>query len=686
MGQCLATSCGGTSCAPGTVCEGQQCVPSLCVGVSCPQGKVCASGVCSYPTDGDGDGRQGANDNCPDTFNPAQADRDSDGVGDPCDCAPDDPWARPGIPEQWNDSVDNDCDGLVDCADPDAAPDCDPEGVDATGVGPICTNGWCWESPTPQGFDLNSTWGAGPNHVWAVGAQGTILRWRGAGWARIPSNTALDLFAVWGSGRNDVWAAGDVGALLHWNGSAWTNTGAAGAPLYALWGSSFRDVWAVGALGTSLHWNGKVWTPVPTGVTAHLKVVWGASTDDVWAGGTNGTLLHWNGNTWSSTPSGIATEVTGVGGLGPGELFATPGLRWTGASWLMSSSCAEATLYAVDPETLFCGTAYLWNGSDWEHVTHLSSSTPSAVSLWGSSKTDVWGVGPYGLIAHWNGGAWSRENTGVGMTGGFVADHDLRAVAEVSPSELWVVGLGGTRASWNGATWTQQGSFAAAADFMAISSPTPTNAWVVTGIFALTYRWDGSAWAQTPNSPSFYCCSGLGIHATSPSSAWRVGTLGFVHQWNGSGWYEHPSQGSSDLYAVWGPNDQDVWVAGPGIFHWNGVAWAQQVSGSPGAFRALSGIGPSDVWAVGAAGATHHWNGIDWTAFPPQTQSTLYAVHARSATNAWAAGAYGAVLHWDGVSWTYEQAGTLRYFRAVVEDTRGEVRVFGERGAILRRQ
>ncbi len=78
---------------------------------SCPTGKRCCSGHCvlvaSCPdagTDGpppadlgpdldpandrDLDGVANAEDNCPDTANPSQADGDQDGLGDLCDCAP----------------------------------------------------------------------------------------------------------------------------------------------------------------------------------------------------------------------------------------------------------------------------------------------------------------------------------------------------------------------------------------------------------------------------------------------------------------------------------------------------------------------------------------------------------------------------------------------------------------------
>jgi hypothetical protein len=70
-------------------------------------------------SDDDDDGVPLAADNCPDAYNPDQADRDGDGVGDLCDACPDDPNKSDpgecgcGVPGDG----DSDVDGVPDCFD-----------------------------------------------------------------------------------------------------------------------------------------------------------------------------------------------------------------------------------------------------------------------------------------------------------------------------------------------------------------------------------------------------------------------------------------------------------------------------------------------------------------------------------------------------------------------------------------
>lgn len=67
--------------------------PELCNGLD----DNC-DGVVDEALDNDGDGEFNCTDNCPDAYNPTQANADGDGEGDACDCAPNDPTNQPPAP------------------------------------------------------------------------------------------------------------------------------------------------------------------------------------------------------------------------------------------------------------------------------------------------------------------------------------------------------------------------------------------------------------------------------------------------------------------------------------------------------------------------------------------------------------------------------------------------------------
>jgi hypothetical protein len=72
--------------------------------------------------DDDGDGIVEVEDNCIGIHNPDQEDIDGDGAGAACDCDDTDPAVNPGADELCTNSLDEDCDGLIDGDDPDCLP------------------------------------------------------------------------------------------------------------------------------------------------------------------------------------------------------------------------------------------------------------------------------------------------------------------------------------------------------------------------------------------------------------------------------------------------------------------------------------------------------------------------------------------------------------------------------------
>ncbi|AKU95107.1 hypothetical protein AKJ09_01771 [Labilithrix luteola] len=114
--------------------------------------------------------------------------------------------------------------------------------------------------PSIQAFNsqtqttLHDVWALAANDVWAVGAAGTVRRYRGGelAWEVAEGiSTKATLRGVWASSASDVWAVGDDATILHFDGVAWSQTAVANLggnrpALYGVWGTDAEHVWAIG--------------------------------------------------------------------------------------------------------------------------------------------------------------------------------------------------------------------------------------------------------------------------------------------------------------------------------------------------------------------------------------------------------------------------------------------------------
>jgi cysteine-rich repeat protein len=114
-----------------------------------------------------------------------------------------------------------------------------------------------------------AVWAASPSYAWAVGETAdhcAIARWNGTTWLPSecpPSAMGAILRGVWVDENGDAWAVGDNGTILRWDedDQVWTHIPsrldklATPPTLNAVWGHSWDHVWAVGEEGTFLYFT-----------------------------------------------------------------------------------------------------------------------------------------------------------------------------------------------------------------------------------------------------------------------------------------------------------------------------------------------------------------------------------------------------------------------------------------------
>ena len=101
------------------------------------------------------------------------------------------------------------------------------------------------------------------------------------------------LNGVFAGSTDDGWAVGNNGTIVRYNGTTW-NLHPTGLDPYTLRGVHGWDtdhVWAVGAEGTILYFDGQQWLPQESGVVATLYDIWGDNIDNTYAVGDAGTIL-----------------------------------------------------------------------------------------------------------------------------------------------------------------------------------------------------------------------------------------------------------------------------------------------------------------------------------------------------------------------------------------------------------
>ena len=275
------------------------------------------------------------------------------------------------------------------------------------------------------------------------------------GWQAYPVPGAMGVTAVWSFAPDDVWAGSQI--VLHFDGSAWTEVATPVSTLGFVadfWGFAPDDLYAVTGV-TLLRWDGTAWSTVDFGgaiVPTDLQAIWGTSDDDLWLGDMlNSRVFHWNGTAWSTTVAQTTDveDLWGVAGAPGGPLFAsgTFGIsRWNGSAWSAASGAAimggASGLWGFGAGDVWSvgdfGTLAHWNGAAWTDTTPDDPNfLPGGEAVWGAAPDDVWVVGDLGTIDHWDGKGWTQT-----LVGAFPYYPQLDKVHGSSADDVWVVGLG----------------------------------------------------------------------------------------------------------------------------------------------------------------------------------------------------------------------------------------------------
>jgi hypothetical protein len=272
----------------------------------------------------------------------------------------------------------------------------------------------------------------------------------------------------------------------------------------------------------------------------------------------------------------------------------------------------------------------VWAVGDWATVLHFDGKAwrvmkpPSinrGMAVWASSPTNAWAVFPPNaeslqtVIASWDGQQWTNRPTPLGN--GFFPS----SVWGTAPDDVWVVGSSSQAfhktafLHWNGSQWTEQDVDSSSPGSVTISGVARNDIWATST--TATYHYDGTTWTQAASPTDTPMINNFAlppIFAFAADDVW-TGDRSFF-RWNGQRWDVARAGASTDPFVVsiWGPASDDAWFLTNTLLHRDGTGTFTPFDpGTSATLRSITGSSSADVWAVGTGGTTVHFDGTEWS-------------------------------------------------------------------------
>ncbi|MEP0861822.1 MAG: hypothetical protein HRF52_10350 [Ignavibacterium sp.] len=165
-----------------------------------------------------------------------------------------------------------------------------------------------------------------------------------------------------------------------------------------------------------------------------LNDIWGLDENNVWAVGYvhlpdgESGIIKWNGIEWMSFPTSSGVKY-GIFGFSQSNIF-------------------------VVGESVNRGFIAIWNGNNWteyrdDYFLSRGDTVYPLRAVWGSASNDVWAVGDFGTIIHWDGKEWKKIKSPLDLSLNDVWGTDANNVYILKTS----VDNTSTVARYNGIYW-----------------------------------------------------------------------------------------------------------------------------------------------------------------------------------------------------------------------------------------
>ncbi len=243
--------------------------------------------------------------------------------------------------------------------------------------------------------------------------------------------------------------------MARWNGVSWQlmriqfytfcgQLGTGSYPAKSILVFNSNDIW-IGMVGSEVvRWNGQSQS-APMCTPVSINKLWGENPNSVYAVGNGGGIAHYNGSTWQRMESGTSLDVRDIWGstdprTGRLEILAlastyTPDFQGSIVLRIEGNSVTPISTTGMSPDMFSiwftAGRRYYAVGAGIHQKRVLSDSAwsvypPGVVTRFfsgevrGQDINDVFVVGSFGEVVHFNGQSWLRYFSDVPLPSGYL--------------------------------------------------------------------------------------------------------------------------------------------------------------------------------------------------------------------------------------------------------------------------
>ena len=285
------------------------------------------------------------------------------------------------------------------------------------------------------------------NTILAVGDINTdsgrfnAAKWNGDTWILFDveteymgSMTDPRLNSIWYFSENDIWTS--TGLPQHWDGDQWTlyhiqDMGLDACVEQSIWGISSSDIYFVGISGSIVHYDGQDFTKIETHSNLRVNDVWGSSENNVYfcqydISSRSSSILHYDGQELTSKYYFESVDYESKVLAGRVQTI-----------WVYGDTLYAGCSSGVWKESLKTGkgkmTSWFDICGDWVYANRIR----------GQNNNDIFVVGNWMKMAHYNGATWRSFSSIFGVIGDYFAvsikDNLVCAVGRASSSQAIIV-------------------------------------------------------------------------------------------------------------------------------------------------------------------------------------------------------------------------------------------------------